>query len=259
MKDKYDYLKPLIRKVIEKFPEYGRPRITRELQEKYGIEVNHKVVGKLLRQWDMTILRAARKTSKSPIERAIERVGSDANLAKKRLQSSSPVELFEIAYTDFTGFEYAGGTRSAKLMAIIGHTSKLIIGWAPGKSRNKVIACRAWERSRETFDRLSVDWTGLIMHQDQDSVYKSNRWVDQLLEDQLKISYSTNGAKDNTYMESFNGHFKNPIKSILNGAETTREVKEVIEKRVMQWNQERRHSSLGQTAPITYIKQEIRD
>ena len=245
--------------MIENFSEYGRPRITRELQENYDLEVNHKVVGKLLREWDLAIMRAARKPGSSPVEKAIEEAGEDADLVKKRLESAIPIELFEIVYTDFTTIKFAGGSRTVKLMPIIGHKSKLILGWALGDSRNRSVACRAWERSKEKFKELGIGWEGLILHQDQDSVYTSDRWVDQLLDDRLRISYSTNGAKGNTHMESFNGHFKNPIKSILTESETTREVKEVIGKRAIKWNQERRHSSLGQIAPITYINQEIRD
>lgn len=254
LEEKHQSIKPFIEEVIDKYPEYGRPRITEELQEEYGLEINHKVVGKLLNSWDLAIRRASRETSLSPVEKAIKQAGDDANLVKKRLDNNIPIELFEVMYTDFTDLECADGKKTFKLMPIIDHTSKLIIGWALGRRRNKGLACRVWDDTKQTLDEMTMDWTDAIVHQDQDSVYTSNRWVDQLIEDRIRLSYSTNGAKGNTYMESFNGHFKGPIESLLMDAETISNVKEVIRKRVKKWNHDRRHSSLGQMAPMTYIE-----
>ncbi len=254
LEKKYESIKPLIKEVIDEYPEYGRPRITKELQETYDLEINHKVVGKLLHTWELVIHRAARGTGLSPVEKAIKEAGDDANLVKKRLENGNSIGLFEVLYTDFTTLEFGNGHCSAKLMPLIDHTSKLITGWTLGPRRNKAVALRAWEDSKQTLKRFNENWTNTIIHQDQDSVYTSDRWVDQLLNDEIRLSYSTNGAKGNTYMESFNGHFKQPIESLLMGAGSIPEAKEVIRNRVTKWNQKRRHSSLGQVAPRTYIE-----
>lgn len=227
------------------------------MNETYGLEINHKVVGKLLRSWDLALLRAARETEPSPVERAIKEAGNNANLVKRKLKKGEVIDLFEVMYTDFTVLEYANGHRTAMLMAIIGHISKMVFGWALGARRHRDVACRAWEQAKKTFERLGIDYTGMIMHQDQDSVYKSDQWVNQLLlEDRVRLSYSTNGAKGNTYMESFNGHFKGPIQSILNETETMEDVEGVVSNRADNWNNDRRHSSLGQMAPMAYIEKE---
>jgi putative transposase len=254
LEEKYASVKPLIDEVIDKYPEYGRPRITEELQQTYGLDINHKVVGKLLRTWDVALKRAARETGLSPVEKAIKQAGSNANLVQKRLNEDRPIELFEILYTDFTTVEFDGGSRSAKLMPMIGHKSKFIFGWALAPRRNQTLACRAWEDAKKTLQSFDAADPERIVHQDQDSVYTSNRWVDQLLEDGARLSYSTNGAKGNTYMESFNGHFKKPIESLVIEAESIPDVKEVIRNRVTKFNENRRHSSLGQIAPRTYIE-----
>ncbi len=258
--EKYESIKPFVEKIIREHPEYGRPRITRELAEVYGLGINHKVVGKLLSRWDLVLLRAARGTEPSPVERAIKEAGSNANLVKRKLQEGEVIDLFDVMYTDFTVLEYANGHRTAMLMPIIGHISKMLFGWALGAQRHRSVACRAWEQAKRTFERLGVDCVGMIMHHDQDSVYKSDLWVNQLLlEDGVRLSYSTNGAKGNTYMESFNGHFKGPIQSILNEAETIEEVERVVGNRADDWNNDRRHSSLGQMAPMAYIEKERND
>lgn len=179
---------------------------------------------------------------------------------EEKLQEGEVIDLFEVMYTDFTILEYAEGHRTAKLMTIIGHSSKMVFGWALGAQRHRDVACRAWEKAKKMFKRLGIDCVGMIIHHDQDSVYKSDRWVNQvLLEDGVRLSYSTNGAKGNTYMESFNGHFKGPIQSILNESETMEEVEGVVSNRVSNWNNNRRHSSLGQIAPMAYIEKERND
>ncbi len=55
-------------------------------------------------------------------------------------------------------------------------------------------------------------YEGTIVHHDRDSVYTGDGWINRLIADQMiSLSYSMNGARGNTYMESFNGHFKNPV------------------------------------------------
>ena len=117
------------------------------------------------------------------------------------------------------------------------------------------MACRAWKEAQKTLESYGVDGQKRIIHQDQDSVYTSDR----LLEDGVQLSYSTNGAKGNTYMESFNGHFKEPIESLLWEGESIPEVKGVIQKRVGKWNNDRRHSSIGQMAPGSYIEKQLKE
>ena len=48
-----------------------------------------------------------------------------------------------------------------------------------------------------------------FIHHDQDTVYAGYRWLQAvLIRERVGISFSENGAKGNTYKESFNGHFK---------------------------------------------------
>ena len=129
-------IKPLLQEVIDEYPEYGRPRITEELQEEYGLDINHKVIGKLLKTWDIALQRAARGTSLSPVEKAIQEAGSDADRVKERLRNGPPIELFEVLYTDFTTIEWANGHSSAKL----------IFGWSLGPSETSIDGLSGLER-----------------------------------------------------------------------------------------------------------------
>jgi transposase InsO family protein len=119
------------------------------------------------------------------------------------------IGLFKVAHTDFTELPFANGTRKAYLIPIIGHSCKMVYGWAVGESDNTVLALQAWERARETFQELDIPYVGMIIHHDQDAVFTSYEWTGQLLlKDGVRLSYALGGAKDNPEMESFIGRFK---------------------------------------------------
>jgi putative transposase len=250
-KEKYNHLKLTIEKIIKEYPEYGYPRIKVELKEEYGKVVNHKVLLKLLNIWDLKILRTIRSKESSTVKKVIEEAGSDVNLVKKKQN----IGLFEVAYTDFAKIPYDGGKREAWLIPIIGHTSKIIFGWAVGKSANTELTLKALERMEKTLNRFNTALKGMILHQDKGSVFTSNIWIDKVLRrNKIRLSYSENGARGNTEMESFNGHFKCPNLSLFYEAKDLTELRAVIRERVKYWNIERRHSTLDYKAPLVYLK-----
>ncbi len=108
------------------------------------------------------------------------------------------IGLFQVLYTDFTELLYADGHRKAISMPIIGHASKIAFGWAVGESDDTNLALQAWERAKETFQKLNTSYAGTIVHHDRDPVYTGYGWTSQLLlKDGLRVSYALRGAKDN--------------------------------------------------------------
>jgi len=256
--EKYGHLKPILDEIIDENPDYGRPKIKTQLQESYGLKVNHKVIAKLLRTWDIKLARAARSTEPSPVRQAINEAAGDLNLVDPLEEDD--IAIFDVLYTDFTELRYENSSKKAWLIPVIGHRSKLIFGWAVGKGPTTEVALRAWNRTRETFSRYNASLEGTILHQDQDSVFTSNDWVDQtLIEDDVKLSYSENGARGNVYMESFNGHFKCPNRSLFCEAQSLEELRVIVEDRINYWNQRRRHASLQNRIPIDYIEKRLED
>ncbi len=165
------------------------------------------------------------------------------------------IDLFEVIYTDFTELLYADGHRRALLMPIIGHASKMAFGWAVGESDDTVLALRAWKRAKETFHELNISFAGMVMHHDRDPVYTGYGWTAQLLlKDELRLSYALRGAKDNTEMESFNGRFKTEGHSLFLEAQSLGELITVVDERMLYYNTERRHSSIGYVPPLMYIE-----
>lgn len=249
--EKYRHLKPILEDIARQHPEYGLPRIMAELREVHDCAVNHKVVERLLRLWDLRIIRGTRKRRPSGIRKAILEVGDKANLVAQM----DRIELFQVVYTDFTEISYANGCRKAVLMPIIGHTSKLACGWAVGKTGTTEVALRAWRRARETLSGFGIPRSGMIMHHDRDPVYTGYRWTSRLLlKDEVRVSYALGGAKDNPEMESFNGRFKTEGDSLFCEAQTLAELASVVEKRMAYYNATRRHSSLNHVAPLTFIR-----
>ncbi len=248
--EKYNYLKPIIEEIIRGFPEYGYPRIKTELQEEYGLVVNHKVILRLLNLWDLKIMRAARKNRKSAVKKTIETAGSEINLVKKL----DNIELFDVSYTDFTRIIYDNGDKSAWLIPIIGHRSKMIYGWSLGHHADTAIALEALNMTIKTFEVMDISYAGMILHHDQDSVFTGSQWVQEvLMKNKIRLSYTENGAMDNPAMESFNSHFKCPNKSLFLGANNFSELKEIIKERVIYWNKKRRHSILDNKKPLEYV------
>ena len=98
---------------------------------------------------------------------------------------------------------------------------------------------------------------GRIIHHDQDSVYTGYRWLRAvLIRHRARISFSENGAKGNTSMESFNGHFKGESKSLFYDAVNIWELGRAVARQMDYYNRKRRHSALGNLAPMRYITKE---
>lgn len=245
----YAHLREPLEEIAREHPEYGYRRTAVELREGYGVRVNRKVVQRLHRLWGLPLMRNTRAPKPSGIRQAITAVGDRVNLVA-RLQEIGP---FEVLYTDFTDLLHSRGV--AKLIAIIGHATKASFGWAVGESANTELALAAWDRAKRTFAELGVDPQGVIVHHDQDPVFTGYGWTSQLLlKDRLRLSFALNGAKDNTQMESFFSRFKTENHSLFADAQGPGPLGVLVDERMHYFNQERRHSSLGYVAPMSYVQ-----
>lgn len=250
--EKYAHLHPLLEKIARQHPEYGYRRTTKELRNTYHQQVNHKVVQRLHRLWDLALLR----TTRAPRPSAIRQIIREANGRTNLTLDLETIELFQVAYTDFTELRYADGDKKAYLMPILDHASKLVYGWALGERANTALALAAWERARQAFVDLEIPYQGMIIHHDQDSVYTSYDWTGQLLlKDKVRISYALGGAKDNPEMEGFNSRFKSEGRSLFLDAQSLHELATIVDHRMQYHNEDRLHSSIGYRSPWRFIQQ----
>lgn len=147
--------------------------------------------------------------------------------------------------------------QKAYLMPIIDHRSKFLAGYALDKLKDTDTALKAIKRATGMLKELGHSFKDKIIHHDQDPVYTGYSWMRQILVDlKASISYSERGAKGNTFMESFNSRIKREGRDLFLEAENIWELKRVVRERIEYYNQERRHSTLGQIAPLTYLKRE---
>ena len=165
------------------------------------------------------------------------------------------IRPLEVLHTDFTALLYDRNNAKAYLMALIDHDSKLAVGWAVGRTNDSELALQAWERARAKLRRLGIKTRKVVVHHDQDGVYTGQKWLSQLLlRDKVRVSYTLNGARGNTAMESFNGHFKAENDSILWEQKDLMGVIQVVERGMLYYNNVRRHASLGNLAPSRYLR-----
>ena len=240
--------------IIEDHPAYGRRRIKPELRARTGKVVNEKRLGRLLSEWDLALRREVTRTEPSGVRKALEAGSGQLNL----LQGREPAPL-EALVTDFTELRYAGGSRKAQLIAFQDPTSAWVPGWAVGPSPDRELALRAWERVETSFQEVDGALAGVIVHQDQDPVFTSYDWLRALLLDaEVLVSYSENGAKGNPWIESLWARFKVENMSLITEAETPAELRDVVGRQVAYYNRERRHSSLGYVSPLEFLRAEGR-
>ncbi len=250
--EKYRGLQGPVKEVIRENPGYGYRRILPELHAA-GHEVGESVLRKVLKLWELELLRTIRKPRLSGPRQYIKQ-GKGWNLVKKIKEPKA----FEVMYTDFTEIRYDGGKKKAYLMPIIDHRTKLVIGWEVGERKDTGLALGALSTTRSNMTTMGLSLEGCFIHHDQDAVYTGYRWLQAvLIRDRMKISFSENGARGNTYMESFNGHFKGESGSLFWDVKNIWELRRAIAEQIEYYNVRRRHSALGYVSPWAYIKQEV--
>jgi putative transposase len=248
--EKYAVLKKPLLWIARRHPHYGYRKVTEELRAQ-GWLVNKKVVQKLQKAWELPLLRKIRRPRPSGIRRVLRQMGDRINLLPQ-LRKIRPLHLL---YTDFTELLFDRGRQRAYLMPIIDHVSKLAVGWAVGRADNSSLALKAWSRARVRLRRYGVKFRKVVVHQDQDGVYTGHQWLWQLrVKDGVRVSYSLEGARGNTAMESFNGHFKAEHESRLWDQRELVGVIRVVESAMGYYNDIRRHASLDHTSPANYLK-----
>lgn len=242
------HLRAPLERIARDHPEYGYRRTTTELRERLGQPVNEKVVRRLHQCWGLPLLRQTLPPRPSGLRQVIMAAGERANLLAQ-LEDVGPLAAF---HTDFTELVYAGG--KAHLMALVDHATKVVPGWAVGLHPDTALALRAWTAAKRWLERNGWPIAGVIVHHDQDSVYTSYAWTGQLvLKDEVRLSYALDGCRDNTEMESFHSRFKSENRSLLVEAESFADLERIVGQRITYYNRRRRHSVLGNLAPLSYL------
>jgi putative transposase len=220
---------------------YGRRRMTPEVSQALGRRLNHKRIGRLMREHGLG----------SQKRRAFLVVTTDSrhdhpiapNVLERDFATSAPNQkwLADLTYvrTD-EGWLY--------LALVIDLFARKIVGWATSDSMPQGLTIEAL--------RVALGWrnpeAGLVHHSDRGSQYAAADYRKVLAARGITVSMSRKGdCWDNAPMESLNGTLK--VECVHGEHFRTREeARQAIIEYIGYYNTERRHSSLGYVPPAQF-------
>ena len=228
-----------IQKIALEFPYYGRPRITAELKRR-GWEVNHKRVGRIMREDNLLCLRKRKFVVTTDSNHPFRIY---PNLAKEMdLTGIDQLWRADITYIRLeTEFVY--------LAVVIDAYSRRVIGWALQRHLEDDLAIDALKMALKRRSRTE----GLIHHSDRGVQYASDDYTGLLKDNGIRISMSRKGNPyDNAACESFMKTLKYEEvyrQEYRDLAEAKASIQQFIEKI---YNGERLHSALGYRPPVEF-------
>jgi putative transposase len=249
--EKYEHLHAPLVQVVTENRAYGYRRVKPELHD-HGYRVGETVVRRLLGMWDLSLRQWAGKPQPS-LPRQLLAKGSKGMNLLAGIVEPKPLTVF---YTDFTEIRYGKQDKKAYLMPLIDHATKWVVGWAVGHRPNTELALEALKTAGTALHDAGLSLERCIIHHDRDTVYTGYTWLRAvLITHRARVSFSENGARGNTAMESFNSRFKGENKSLFFEAANLWELGRLVAQQIEYHNRRRRHSALGYVAPIDYIIQ----
>ncbi|MGI5255558.1 IS3 family transposase [Actinacidiphila glaucinigra] len=221
---------------------YGAPRITAELRDTHGMEINEKKVARVMRKFRIigTHLRKKVRTtvpepSATPVPDLFKRdfTAPEANLKYMGDVTYLPVGDGEFLY----------------LATVIDCFSRRVAGWSIADHMRTDLVADALTMAAATRGSLA----GAIFHSDHGAQYASRQFADLCAELGVTQSMGAVGTSaDNAACESLHASLK---REILKGARRFAGA-DICRRTVFRWlaryNTWRRHSANGQLSPVDY-------
>jgi transposase InsO family protein len=232
-------LRDAIQRIALAFPCYGRRRITAELKRR-GWAVNHKRVGRIMREDNLLCLRRRRFVVTTDSHHNLRVYPNHA----EHMQLTGIDQLWraDITYIRLeTEFVY--------LAVVLDAYSRRVIGWALDRNLEDDLAIAALKMAL----RRRKPAEGLTHHSDRGVQYASNDYTALLREHGIRISMSRKGNPyDNAACESFMKTLKyeEVYRQEYRGlAEARTSIEKFIENI---YNGRRLHSALGYLPPVEF-------
>jgi putative transposase len=220
---------------------YGRRRMTPEVNEALGQRINHKRIGRLMR--DHGLGSRKRRPFRVTTTDSKHDFPVAPNVLERDFESSAPDQkwLADLTYvpTD-EGWLY--------LALVIDMFARKIVGWAMSDSMPQELTIEAL--------LVALGWRnpadGLVHHSDRGSQYAAKGYRKVLAARGITVSMSRKGdCWDNAPMESLNGTVK--VECIHGEHFRTRtQARQAILEYIGYYNTERRHSSIGYVPPTQF-------
>lgn len=220
---------------------YGRRRMTPEIREALGRAVNHKRIGRLMREHGL----GSRKRRPFRVVTTDSRHAHPIapNVVERDFAARAPNQKW---LADITYVRTAEGW--LYLALVLDLFSRKIVGWAMSDSMPQALTIEAL--------RVAIGGraprAGLVHHSDRGSQYAAEDYRKILAARGITVSMSRRGdCWDNAPMESANGTLK--VECVHGEHFATRaQAHRAILEFIGYYNAERRHSSLGYLTPVQF-------
>lgn len=229
-------LRDEIQEIAVKMPAYGRRRITAELKRR-GWKVNHKRVGRIMREDNLLCLRRRKFVITTDSHHGHPVYPNVA--AGMQLTAMNQLWVADITYIRLeTEFVY--------LAVILDAFSRRVVGWALDRTLEAKLVLTALRRAIAA----RQPGPGLVHHSDRGVQYACGEYTDLLTQHGITISMSRKGNPyDNAICESFMKTLKYEEvyrQEYRNLDEALACIQQFLEKI---YNRQRLHSALGYRPP----------
>ena len=239
--DNTQIVKRIQRAQLKHRGRYGRRRMTPEVSEILGRPINHKRIGRLMRENDLSSRKRRRFRVVTTDSKHAHPVAP--NVLERDFAARAPNQkwLADLTYvpTD-EGWLYVA--------LVLDLFARKIVGWAMSQTMPQELTLAAL--------RVALGWrepdSGLVHHSDRGSQYAAHDYRAVLKARGITVSMSRKGdCWDNAPMESANGTVK--VECVNDEHFKTRaEAERVIVEYIGYYNTERRHSALGYVSPAEF-------
>lgn len=225
---------------------YGSPRMTTELQEEYGLPCSENRVARLMAENDLKARYKAsfrpKTTTQDPTQKA------SPNILAKTEKPSAPGQ---VCVSDITYVATREGW--LYLAVVIDLYSRAVVGWSVAESMQTVLVSSALAKAMSNLAPGSRP----LFHSDRGCQYTSKKFRRVLKLYGLTQSMSAKGyCYDNAANESFFASLKRESFPEDCCFETKAEARRTLFDYLETfYNNKRRHSSLGNMSPESYLNQ----
>lgn len=251
---KYAHLKPKIRSIIKSDPCYGYPRIKIALEKRFGRVVNHKLLLKLMRAWNLSLPRKIRKKKPSVIAKALKFLESRANLVRKLLSEDKLTNCFQVVVSDMTEIETSFD--KAYLCVHMDYIGKLVYGYKLGLRPTRHLMIASFSKAVKRLKYFGItNLAQVIFHSDRGTQYTSLDYVAAVLSTNASLSYSKKAEPgDNAVNEAFFSRLKEEWREIFAETKSFEELEQLVKNTIEYYNERRYHTSINNLTPLEFTK-----
>ena len=223
----------------------GILRIKMELEEKYGINMNKKKIGRIMKEQGL-ITQTRRKNPYRQRTKNNEEKFYCENLLDRNFKDRLPYEAFGV---DITYLKYNG--KFGYLCTLIDVKTTEIVSYGLSTTLQEEFVLKTVEIALKDMDEKTR--YNLIIHSDRGSQFTSKSYKKLLDNYGVRQSMSQAGSpRDNAVIESFFGHMKDEIN--LKVIKTFEQLTQVIDEYIYYFNNHRKQWSKNKMTPIEYKK-----